>query len=130
MKSSLVRALRGVLGLTQEGLAKLLGVTRETVARWETDERRMSAPTSRLLQRFVAEKELGLAIPRGWRITDTSLSAGGLLVVTVTRTVSSKSGVQDLARSLPDPWRVFRRAPSPSGETRVDLIREEEQGHG
>ena len=48
-----VRAHRELLGLTQPALAKRLGVTPVTVARWESvaaNRRQIPEPTARLLQ--------------------------------------------------------------------------------
>ena len=42
-------------GLTQERLAKAVGVDRVTVARWETGARAISELAARLVQRIAAE---------------------------------------------------------------------------
>jgi DNA-binding transcriptional regulator YiaG len=47
--------LRRRAGLTQAEAAKWLGVTRVTVARWETGVRAIPEPTVRLWVRLVAE---------------------------------------------------------------------------
>lgn len=49
-----LRRIRRELGLTQEQLAKVLGVDRVTVARWETGVRAISEPVARLVKRFAA----------------------------------------------------------------------------
>jgi DNA-binding transcriptional regulator YiaG len=46
-----VRRIRHGLQLTQAALARVLGVTRVTVARWETGVYAVPEPTARLLQR-------------------------------------------------------------------------------
>ena len=46
-----VRGIRERLTLTQAELARELGVTRVTVARWETGVYAIPEPTARLLQR-------------------------------------------------------------------------------
>jgi transcriptional regulator with XRE-family HTH domain len=51
-----IRALRRKLGCTQAALAEALGVTSNTVARWERDEMAISEPTLRLLEKIAAEQ--------------------------------------------------------------------------
>ena len=46
-----MRRIRHGLQLTQAALARVLGVTRVTVARWETGVYAIPEPTARLLQR-------------------------------------------------------------------------------
>lgn len=46
-----MRRIRHGLQLTQAALARALGVTRVTVARWETGVYAVPEPTARLLQR-------------------------------------------------------------------------------
>lgn len=53
-----IRALRGKLGWTQMALAEAVGVTSNTVARWERGEMAISEPASRLLQKIAAEEKL------------------------------------------------------------------------
>jgi transcriptional regulator with XRE-family HTH domain len=48
--------LRHRLHLTQAQLAGLLGVTRNTVARWEIGLRRIPEPAARLAQRLLKER--------------------------------------------------------------------------
>ncbi len=50
-----IRALRGKLGWTQVALAEAIGVTSNTVARWERGEMAISEPAARLLKRIAAE---------------------------------------------------------------------------
>jgi transcriptional regulator with XRE-family HTH domain len=45
-----LKAVRQSLGLTQQGLADVLHVSRVTVARWEIGERSVSGPVALLLQ--------------------------------------------------------------------------------
>ena len=47
-----VRRIRARLTLTQAALARALGVSRVTVARWETGVYAIPEPTARLLQRI------------------------------------------------------------------------------
>ncbi len=51
-----VRRIRKRLRLTQADLARALGVTRVTVARWETGVYAIPEPTARLLQRVRKER--------------------------------------------------------------------------
>lgn len=51
-----IRALREKLGWTQVALAKAIGVTSNTVARWERGEMAISEPAARLLQKIAAEQ--------------------------------------------------------------------------
>ena len=50
-----VRRIREELRLTQTEFAAALGVSRDSVARWEAGTRQMSEPTARLLQRIRKE---------------------------------------------------------------------------
>lgn len=58
-----VRRLRRQLGLTQAELAERVGVTANSVARWERDEMRVREPAARLL-RLLAER--GQTPPQRW----------------------------------------------------------------
>jgi DNA-binding transcriptional regulator YiaG len=51
-----VRRIRERLRLTQRELARELGVSRVTVARWETGVYAIPEPTARLLQRIRQER--------------------------------------------------------------------------
>jgi DNA-binding transcriptional regulator YiaG len=51
-----IRALRGKLGWTQMALAEAVGVTSNTVARWERGEMAISEPAARLLQKIATEQ--------------------------------------------------------------------------
>jgi transcriptional regulator with XRE-family HTH domain len=55
MTSQELRRLRSGLGLTQAQLADKVGVTQNTVARWEIGLRRIPEPVSRLLARLKTE---------------------------------------------------------------------------
>ena len=50
--STMVRRLRGALGLTQENLARELGVTLSTVYRWEKGRSRPSGLALKALERL------------------------------------------------------------------------------
>jgi transcriptional regulator with XRE-family HTH domain len=50
-----LKRIRRALGLTQERLARALGVDRVTVARWEGGTYRITEPIVRLVQRIAAE---------------------------------------------------------------------------
>ncbi len=52
-----VRFLRTHLGLSSEDFAHRMGVTRETVSRWENDKERMGEPTDHLLRALVKSHE-------------------------------------------------------------------------
>lgn len=51
-----VRRLRKKLGLTQEGLAELVGVTANSVARWERGELGVRESAARLMRLIVTQK--------------------------------------------------------------------------
>ncbi|MGO9059425.1 MAG: DUF1870 family protein [Candidatus Binataceae bacterium] len=55
-----IRALRRKLDWTQVAVAEAIGVTSNTVARWERGEMAISEPTARLLKKIVAEQQDGL----------------------------------------------------------------------
>ncbi len=55
MKPATLRQLRRRLGLSQAKLAALIGVTSNTVARWERGELGMKRTTARLIQLVTAE---------------------------------------------------------------------------
>jgi putative transcriptional regulator len=52
-----IRTLREKLGWTQMALAEAVGVTSNTVARWERGEMTISEPAARLLQKIAAEEK-------------------------------------------------------------------------
>lgn len=49
MKPAAVKRIRAKLGMTQEALAKELGVTRGAIAQWEAGTARMRASHAKLL---------------------------------------------------------------------------------
>lgn len=53
-----IRALRGKLGWTQVALAEAIGVTSNTVARWERVEMAISEPAARLLEKLAEEPKI------------------------------------------------------------------------
>lgn len=53
-----LRFLRKLLGLSQAGVARLIGVTDQTVARWEKGETALDAAAERLI-RFIMLEDLG-----------------------------------------------------------------------
>lgn len=55
-----IRVLRQQLGWTQVALADAVGVTSNTVARWERGEMAISEPTVRLLKKIAAERQVRL----------------------------------------------------------------------
>jgi transcriptional regulator with XRE-family HTH domain len=55
-----IRALRRRLGWTQVALADAVGVSSNTVARWERSEMAISEPAARLLQKIAAEQQVRL----------------------------------------------------------------------
>jgi transcriptional regulator with XRE-family HTH domain len=60
MKGPELRAIRKRLKITQAKLAELLGVTANTVARWEREEMGIREPMARLIQSiFAAERKRG-----------------------------------------------------------------------
>ena len=56
----IVCGLRDALGLTQEGLARELGVTVSTVFRWEKGRSRPSGLALRAIERLRAQAEPGM----------------------------------------------------------------------
>ena len=56
MKGKTLRAIRKRLGLTQAELAKQIGVTGNTLARWERDELQIREPIVRLIHTLQAGK--------------------------------------------------------------------------
>lgn len=57
-----LKQLRARLGLTQQTLADKIGVWRNTVARWETETRKIPAPVIRLLQLLEAGQNNEVAL--------------------------------------------------------------------
>jgi DNA-binding transcriptional regulator YiaG len=62
MTAKQVRDARKSLDLTQDQFAALIGVSRNTIARWEMDDasdhaRRVSTPMARLIERVVQEQQ-------------------------------------------------------------------------
>ncbi|MBF6571292.1 MAG: DUF1870 family protein [Candidatus Binataceae bacterium] len=55
-----IRALRRKLDWTQVAMAEAIGVTSNTVARWERGEMAISEPAARLLKKIAAEHKDGL----------------------------------------------------------------------
>jgi DNA-binding transcriptional regulator YiaG len=51
-----LKRIREALGLTQEGLAESLGVTKGTVSRWEAGLRGIPEPAARLAERLRNER--------------------------------------------------------------------------
>ena len=57
MTATELRRLRRRLQLTQAGLANLIGVTANTIARWERGEMRMQPAMDRLVRLTVTQAE-------------------------------------------------------------------------
>lgn len=53
-----LHAIRQKLALTQAALAEAIGVTSNTVARWERGEMTISEPAARLLEKIAEERKL------------------------------------------------------------------------
>jgi transcriptional regulator with XRE-family HTH domain len=53
-----LHAIRQRLGLTQAALAEAIGVTSNTVARWERGEMAISEPAARLLEKLAEENKI------------------------------------------------------------------------
>jgi len=51
-----IRAFRKKLGWTQMAMADAIGVTSNTVARWERGEMAISEPAARLVKKIAAEQ--------------------------------------------------------------------------
>jgi DNA-binding transcriptional regulator YiaG len=51
-----LHAIRRKLGLTQTALAEAIGVTSNTVARWERGEMTISGPAARLIEKIAEER--------------------------------------------------------------------------
>ena len=59
MKGKELRQLRLKMGITQKQLAEQLGVTENTVARWERDEIKMGEPAAILMRRIAVTRKAG-----------------------------------------------------------------------
>ena len=59
MEGKELKQIRQRLGLTQVELAEQLGVTANTVARWERDEVSIREPLARLIQVMAGQKKKG-----------------------------------------------------------------------
>jgi transcriptional regulator with XRE-family HTH domain len=57
MTGKQIRVLRQQLGWTQVALAEAIGVTSNTVARWEREEMAISEPAARLLKKIAVERQ-------------------------------------------------------------------------
>ena len=57
MKAKELKTIRDHLVLTQVELSKLVGVTSNTIARWERGEVSISEPMSRLIQSIYAQQK-------------------------------------------------------------------------
>ena len=53
-----LRSIRQKLALTQAALAEAIGVTSNTVARWERGEMAISEPAARLLEKLAEERKI------------------------------------------------------------------------
>ena len=53
-----LRSIRQKLALTQAALAEAIGVTSNTVARWERGEMAISGPAARLLEKLAGERKI------------------------------------------------------------------------
>lgn len=72
MTGSQIRRIRKRLGWTQEQLAEKMGVTANTVARWERDEMSISEPAAKLIRR--------LAMVKTQKAVEVKLKDGRILV--------------------------------------------------
>lgn len=59
MRAPEVKALRKSMGLSQEGLARILGLSSMTISRWEREVCRIGHPEAELLRRLAAESKVG-----------------------------------------------------------------------
>ena len=57
MTGAQLRKYRKALGYTQKQLAEAIGVTTNSVARWERSEMKIAEPAARLIQLLSAQKE-------------------------------------------------------------------------
>ena len=53
-----LRSIRQKLTLTQAALAEAVGITSNTMARWERGEMAISEPAARLLEKLAAERKI------------------------------------------------------------------------
>ena len=53
-----LHSIRQKLALTQAALAEAIGVTSNTVARWERDEMAISEPAARLIEKIAEEHRI------------------------------------------------------------------------
>ena len=62
MKPKEIKAARAILGVTQKELAELIGVTLNTVGKWECGAGQCTGPAAILIRRLVAEKKSAVAV--------------------------------------------------------------------
>ena len=115
MKPAELRQVRKALGLTQESLARRIGVAPNTVARWERGELAMPVQAARLIGVLegVADAEAGM------RPTDETLSRLGTAIARAGLTVDEDEAVTFLSES---------QAATRLGVTRAEVKKYEKEG--
>lgn len=99
MEAEEIRKIRKALGLTQEGMAQLLGVTKVSVARYEAGTIRPQGDSERKLRQLAAfmQKE-----DEGEQVRKLLLK-GGAASLAALLAVSSVAGVTTLAALMASP---------------------------
>jgi predicted ATPase/DNA-binding NarL/FixJ family response regulator/DNA-binding XRE family transcriptional regulator len=112
-----LRVLRGNLGLSQEQLARRLGVSFATVNRWEAGRTQLSPRASRA----VAELEAEIALASGAADGHTSATPPGRLPLAQTSFIGRDRELAELASLIGEARLVSLIGPGGAGKTRLAM---------